>query len=163
MSMYWLENTNCLLVRKYITLWYFVYFIQCNYLILWHHKVCGLQLPWPNHLYDSAEDKHIAQGHSITCGKWGESGTIIFPLVADSSVMTSMPHLLKRGTAVSREDHSQTAYPELCHKVKTSVWLMRHVKALNWPCPQVFWLYILCIPIIPFSYSPFWHALGYLM
>ena len=31
-----------------------------------------------------------------------------FPKAADRPVMKSMPHLLKRGTAVSREEHRTT-------------------------------------------------------
>lgn len=70
-----------------------------------------MQPSWRYYLYDSSEDTQVAKGHGITCGKWGESDTIIFPLVVDRPVMKSMPHLLKRGTAVSIEDHSLDPYP----------------------------------------------------
>lgn len=59
-----------------------------------------MQVSGSYYLYDSCEDMQEGIALHVENGKSHRQS--FFPRAADRSVMRSMPHLLKRGTAVSR-------------------------------------------------------------
>lgn len=70
-------------------------------LIMWHQQVSGTQVSGQYYLYGGCEG--MQEGMHVENGKSHRQS--FFPGAADRSVMRSMPHLLKRGTAVSSGDH----------------------------------------------------------
>lgn len=68
---------------------------------MWHQQVSGTQVSGQYYLYGGCEG--MQEGMHVENGKSHRQS--FFPGAADRSVMRSMPHLLKRGTAVSSGDH----------------------------------------------------------
>lgn len=124
-------------------------------LIMWHQQVRGMQVSGSYYLYDSCGDMQEGIALHVENGKSHRQS--FFPRAADRSVMRSMPHLLKRGTAVSRGDHGRAIQPGSPHKSKEHDVIhgtCRGTQVLLTGNPH---------RIILISRSPFWQALGYLM